>query len=238
MKITFLKICSVALLIGLLATPSFGQDGTQEVKKQAKKIYLSTGMDGFILGTSLVKKSGGDAKLTTPRFTGFFHIGVNFNYDFSKNSGIYAGLNIKNIGFIEQYSNPDSTVKRRVYTIGIPVGLKFGNIKEGNYLLVGGGLDFPFNYKEKGFTKRSDKTKFNEWFSDRTATVMPYVFIGAHFRPAFSFRLQYYPGNFLNQDFSYTPGMTTQIVYPYKDYEKTQLVMVTFGFDINYRPRD
>lgn len=238
MKITFLKICPLLLLLQLHATGSFGQDGGQEVKQQGKKIYWSTGMDGYILSTTFMKKTGSDAKVTTPRFTGFFHIGIHLNYDFSKNSGIYAGLNIKNIGFIEKYSNPDSTVKRRVYTVGIPVGLKFGNIKEGNYFLVGGGVDFPFNYKEKGFIKRNDKTKFNEWFSDRTPMVMPYVFIGAHIRPLFAVKLQYYPVSFLNKDFGYTPGPATVIVNPYKNYEKTQLVMLTFGFDLNFRPRD
>ncbi len=180
MKSTFLKICSLALLLQLSPFLSIAQDNNTGAKKP-RRAYLSTGMDGYILSTSILQKNGGDAKLTTPRFTGFFHIGLNINFDFSNHSGFYTGINIKNIGFIEKYNNPDSTVKRRVYTFGIPLGLKFGNLKEGNYFLVGGGVDFPFNFKEKGFIKRSNKVKFNEWFSDRTPTVMPYVFIGAHF---------------------------------------------------------
>lgn len=234
MKLTFLKICSMALLLSpLFATAQENTAGT----KRPRRAYLSTGMDGYILSTSILQKNGGDAKLTTPRFTGFFHIGLNVNFDFSNHSGFYTGINIKNIGFIEKYNNPDSTVKRRVYTFGIPLGFKFGNIKEGNYFLVGGGVDFPFNFKEKGFIKRSEKAKFNEWFSDRTPAVMPYVFIGAHFRPMFSFKLQYYPVNFLNTGYSTTPAGATAPVYPYRGY-KTQLVMATFAFDINFRPRD
>jgi hypothetical protein len=239
MKIAFTKICSLLAFATLCTSSfSFGQDTGQEVKHHSKKVYLSTGMDGYILSSTMVQKTGSDNKLSTPRFSGFFHIGIHLNYDFSKSSGIYAGLNIKNIGFIEKYSNPDSTVKRRVYTIGVPLGLKFGNIKEGNYFLIGGGVDFPFNYKEKGFVKRSDKTKFNEWFSDRTATVMPYVFVGAHFRPLFSVKLQYYPGNFLNKDFAYTSGPATVIVQPYSNYEKTNLILLTFGLDMTFRPRN
>ncbi len=157
MKIILLKICSPVLFACLPLAASFGQDEGLEVKQQAKKIYLSTGMDGLILSSALLQKTGADAKFATPRFTGFFHIGVNFNYDFGKNSGIYAGLNIKNIGFIEQYDNPDSTAKRRVYTIGIPVGLKFGNIKEGNYFLVGGGVDFLSIIKKKALSKGAIK---------------------------------------------------------------------------------
>ncbi len=224
------------LLFGLICgytSALFAQEKAQTPERPARKVYLSTGMDGYILSTSYLKKSFASEKLTTPRFTGFFHIGVNVNYDFSKKAGLFAGVSIKNIGFIEKFSNPDSTVKRRVYTIGIPVGLKLGNVTHGSYFLVGGGVDFPFNYKEKGFVKRSDKVKFNEWFSSRTPAVMPYVFIGAHLRPMFTAKLQYYPLNFLNTDFTEAGSM----LKPYFGYD-VKLIMLTFGIDISYRPKN
>src|SRR5690606_23453577 len=102
----------------------------------------------------------------------------------------------------------------------------------GNFFMLGGGVDFPFNYKEKGFVKRSDKTKFNEWFSQRTPAVLPYVFVGAHFHPGLSVKLQYYPGNYLNPDFKDSDGL-----YPYKDY-KVNLILATVGIDINFRPKE
>jgi len=204
--------------------------------RPVKRVYLSSNIDGYLLSSSILQEApGGDSKLTTPRFTGFFHIGFNANFDFNRSVGIYSGLNIKNIGFIEKNSLLDSTVIRRVYTFGIPLGLKIGKIDYGNYLILGGGVDFPFNYKEKGFVKRNDKEKFNEWFSDRTPAVMPYVFIGAHLRPGVAFKLQYYPTNFLNTDFAEVNNGI--IVRPYQDYT-VNLCMVTLGFDINYRPKD
>jgi hypothetical protein len=198
------------------------------------KPYWSANLDGFILSTTVSSNAPKNNSTGTPRFTGFFHIGTNLNYDLTKNFGIFTGVNIKNIGFIEKYNSPDSTVKRRVYTFGVPLGIKLGNLKGGSFLLAGGGVDFPFNYREKGFVDRGHKTKFNEWFSSRTPAAMPYFFIGAYLRPIMSIKLQYYPTNFMNDNYTETVGNTT--VAPYKDYN-VKLVMLTIGFDINYRPK-
>lgn len=228
---TTLKILACALLSTGLSMVANGQ---AIENRQVNKAYWSNGIDGYILSSAINGNGATDPNIGTPRFTAFFHIGTNLNYDFNKNVGIFTGFSIKNIGFIEKFNNPDSTVKRRVYTFGIPLGFKFGNLKHGSYLIAGGGVDFPFNYKEKGFIDRGDKDKFNEWFSTRTPSVMPYFFIGAHLRPVMAIKLQYYPANFMNPNFSETIGGTK--VYPYKDYN-VQLLMLTFGFDINYRPR-
>lgn len=205
----------------------------QKMGRPAKKLYISTGAEGFILSTTLQQKSGEAINLSTPRFTGLVNIGLNLNYDFTKRVGVYAGLDIKNIGFIEKYDNPDSTVKRRVYTFGIPVALKLGDVKYGSYLLIGGGVDFPFNYREKGFKERGNKVKFNEWFSERTPRVMPYFFVGVHLRPLLAFKLQYYPLNFMsNYGYIDANGLHT----PYDGYD-VKLLMLTAGFDIPYYPK-
>lgn len=197
------------------------------------RAYVSTGFDAYILSTAMLEKPGVSSQLTTPRFTGFFNAGFNLNYNFSNSVGFFTGLGIKNIGFIEKYNNPDSTVKRRVYALGIPLALKFGNMMKGNYFMIGGGVDFPFNYKEKGFVKRSDKTKFNEWFSQRTPPVMPYVFAGFRIRPGIALKLQYYPGNFLNPDYETTENGIT--VKPYDGY-KVNLMYASLAINIPYFP--
>jgi hypothetical protein len=98
------------------------------------------------------------------------------------------------------------------------------------------GADFPFNYKEKGFTDRGNKTKFNEWFSDRTVRIMPYAFIGVHLNPALTFKLQYYPTNFLNSDYVENT-ISTQPVKPYEGY-KVSTIMLTAGIDIPFSPKE
>ncbi|MFT4063000.1 MAG: hypothetical protein QM642_11670 [Edaphocola sp.] len=206
------------------------QVAAQNTMYPTKAPYISTGIDGCILSTAHGAKLPGQS-FGTPRVTGFFHAGANLNYDFNKHLGMYTGLNIKNIGFIEQRNNPDSTIKRRVYAFGVPLGFKVGDVKFGSYVLFGGGVDFPFNYKEKGFVNRGDKTKFNEWFGSRTPAVMPYVFVGAHLRPVVALKLQYYPANFLNGGYIANGGGK-----PYTGYN-VHLVMLTAGFDISYYPK-
>lgn len=197
------------------------------------RAYVSSGFEANILSSAMLERPGKSSRLTTPRYTLFFNGGLNLNYNFSNAAGFFVGLSIKNIGFIEKYDNPDSTVKRRVYALGIPLGLKFGNMMKGNYVILGGGVDFPFNYKEKGFVKRSDKDKFNEWFSDRTPAVMPYIFAGFRLTPGISLKFQYYPGNFLNPDYTTTENGIT--VKPYDGY-KVNLMFVSFAVNIPYFP--
>lgn len=208
----------------------------QMPKRPTQKVYLSTDFDIFLLSTSILEKTGMDTKLTPVRFTAIPFLGLNANFDFSNRVGLYTGVNIKNIGFIEKSTNPDSTVKRRVYTIGVPLGLKIGKIKYGNYVILGVGADFPFNYREKGFTDRRNKTKFNEWFSDRTARIMPYAFIGAHLNPVLTFKLQYYPSNFLNPDYKMQNASGAE-VRPYAAYN-VSTILLTAGIDIPYSPRE
>jgi len=198
-----------------------------------KRAYLSTGFESSILSTAMVERPGKSAALTTPRYTLFFNGGTNLHFNFSKSAGFFVGLGLKNIGFIDKYDVLDSTVIRRVYALGIPVGLKFGNMKKGNYVMLGGGVDFPINYKEKGFVKRNDKTKFNEWFSQRTPAVMPYVYAGFRLNPGVSLKFQYNPTNFLNPDFS--TAVSGVVIKPYAGY-KVNLMFVSLALNIPYRP--
>lgn len=223
-------------LLFLFSAATVHQSYGQMPKRPTKKVYISTDFDIFLLSSSLMDNATERNKITVPRFTAIPFLGFNVNFDFGKTAGLYTGLNIKNIGFIEKFSQPDSTVKRRVYTIGVPLGLKIGDIKYGSYLILGGGVDFPFHYKEKGYTSRGNKTKINEWFSDRTPRIMPYVFVGAHLAPALAFKLQYYPTNFMNTNYK-VPAKGSLFAYPYSAYS-VSTVLLTVGIDIPYSPKD
>ncbi len=226
------------LIVGILFSSTLAF--AQEKNTPKRKVYLSSNFDSYLLTTSIMSNQRVDNKWTTPRFTLFLHLGGNVNYDFNRNFGIYTGLNIKNIGFIEKYNNPDSTAIRRSYTFGIPFGVKIGNLENNKtYLILGGGIDFPFLYKEKGFVERNNKTKTGpEWFSDRTAQVLPYFFVGARFNPGVYLKLQYYPTNFMNQNYETTIQTPTgwNAIKPYDGYN-VNLVMLSLGFDINFTPK-
>src|ERR1043165_1589234 len=230
----FLTIATL-LICTITHSQVYAQSDSDSIKVVPKKFYWSNSMDMFLLSTSLMEKfPATSSRLTTLRFTYFFNIGFNLNYDFNNNIGLFTGVGIKNIGFIEKFPANDSTVKRRVYAIGVPLGIKIGNIRRHNYGFIGGGVDFPFNYKEKGYVRRGKKDKFNEWFSDRTEMIMPYVFAGLSYSPGITLKLQYYPGNFLNTGYIEPSTGTAVPVMPYANYTKTNLILLSVGFDIRY----
>lgn len=225
----------------LLTFPALAQTDTAAAAVEENsapppsRSYWSTGVDAFIFSSSNISRPDGDDGLSTLRFSYILNLGVHYNYDFSDHVGLFTGIGIKNIGFIDKVD--DSTIKRRVYTLGVPLGIKIGNLPGRTYGFLGGGVDLPFNYREKGFRKRGDKEKFNEWFSDRTPTLMPYVFAGITVIPGVaSLKVQYYPGNFMNESFVEDregPGKGMKV---YEDY-KVSLFYVSFGVDIKYGRR-
>lgn len=231
----------LVLLILLQTTIlSYTYAGDEEVVFIPKKIYLSNSFDGTLLSFGsdagiFPLNNGIPTTVGTPRFTYFFNIGTHVNYDVNSTFGLFTGIGIKNLGFIEKITPLDSTVKRRVYSLGAPLGLRIGNIKKKTYGFVGGGVDMPFNYKEKGYVKRGNKDKFNEWFSDRVQPFMPYAFAGISFKPGVALKIQYYPNNFMNPVFTQTTvvnGVSTTSA-PYAKYD-IRLFMVAFSVDIRY----
>ncbi|RYZ52783.1 MAG: hypothetical protein EOP49_08810 [Sphingobacteriales bacterium] len=201
------------------------------VLHEPKRFYTGNSLDFAILSTALLSAPDQSTKLTMPRFTIFVNWGINFHYDLNRFFGLFSGLDIKNIGYIDKYE--ELTVKRRVYSLGVPLGIKIGDLRHRNFFFAGGGVDMPFNYREKVFEKRGDKEKFNEWFSDRTPRLMPFVFIGNSWDPGITLKLQYYPGNFLNTDFVDNDGPAGVPVKPYSG-TKANLILLSLGIDIHY----
>ncbi len=234
MSVRYLYILSLFCLLCHLQI-SAQTDGPAEKPTPYNRLYWGNSMDAAIFSTALVQHTGQAEKLTTLRFSYIVNFGFNLNYDFNRHIGLMTGAGIKNIGFIEKFA--DSTVKRRIYALGVPLGIKIGNLHKRNFVFLGGGADVPVNYREKGFIKRGDKEKFNEWFSERTPTFLPYVFAGVSASPGVTLKLQYYPGNFMNRDYvapnpqAHHPAVP---VMPYKSYERSNLLMLSIGVDLHY----
>lgn len=198
--------------------------------KHRQGVYVTHGGNGALLSFASMKDNGVHVR-NIPRFTLFFNVGSNFNKDFSKNFGIFTGINIKNIGLI---SKPYDSLKlkQRVYTLGVPLGFKIGDLNSGSFFFFAGGeVDLAFNYKEKQFVDGKKVRKFNEWFSDRTPLIMPSLFAGMRFEPGFGLKVQYYPQNFFNKDFK-TRDKDNNVFTPYKNTE-AQLVFVTLSYNFS-----
>ena len=157
----------------------------------------------------------GNSEGNIMRFSPFFCLQTNFNYDFSKNFGSYLGLSIRNIGFIyDQYpvpnpENPAETKmlkkKFRTYNLGLPIGLKIGLLDK---VFVYGGyeIEFPFNYKEKTFDGDHKDDKFNVWFSDRVEQFQHGFFAGIQLPYGANLKFKYYLSNFHNMDYTDNNG--------------------------------
>ncbi len=216
------------ILSAFSAAAKMPAEDTGSMKKTApplQRFYVGGSMDGAIFSTA----SGTtpiNSKISTVRFTYGFNLGASFNWNLGRHFGVYTGLDLKNIGFIEKYNAV--TTKRRTYNLGVPVGIKIGNMSPKKmYVFLGGGADVPLNYRVKTFTVRNEKTKYNEWFSNATPLIMPYVFAGLALNHGFTIKAQYYPNNYLNPDYIYK-GAKVNAGYD------VQLILFSLGFYMNY----
>jgi hypothetical protein len=199
MRLAFLLLLfSLSLSSPALAQPQF--DTSKAPPPRLDRYFIGTSLDGLIFSTALIENNN-STTWGTLRFTAVFNLGLTFNLNLSRRFGLYSGLDVKNIGFITG-DTMGGTSKFRTYNVGIPIGIKIGDmLPRRSYIFLGGGVDAPVNYKEKHFVSRAQKTKSTEWFSDRTPAIMPYVFAGAAIY-GFTLKIQYYPNNFFNPDFT------------------------------------
>ena len=182
--------------------------------------------------TDAYKEANPDNELLVSpmRFTMFFHAGNIVHYDFSEYAGLYSGWALRNIGFITEEN--DIKIKRRTYSIGIPIALKLGDMKNRVYVYGGGSYELFFHYKHKRFID-GEKEKQSEWFSDRTDRFAPSLFAGIQFPKGFNLRFKYYPNNFLNTDFV---GRDFGEDVDYSDFAKTNLFYIALSW--NFSPKN
>lgn len=182
---------------------------------KAQKFYTTS--SGEII-LSMAQINSGD--LPTPqnivRFSPWFNLQSLGNYDFGKGAGLFFGLNFRNVGFIAKDNQTQIKKKYRVYDIGIPVGLKFGNMD--SFFFYGGyEFELPLNYKEKTFENEVKTEKFNVWFSNRVPTFYHAVFVGIQFPYGANLKFKYYLTPFHNTDF--TEIQEGVEIKPYKNLE-------------------
>ena len=224
---------SLGLLFPLL---SIGQP--IETPLKIKKNYFATVSEGILSVGNLGKvtlynpnKGIGDfGNEPNPiiRYSTFFHFGEQFHVNLGKSIGLYTGIGVRNIGMINRL-NDTIKVKQRVYALGIPVGIKLGDMHKRVYAALGAELELFFNYKQKTFlgSGRGEKVeKFNEWFSDRTPLLNPSLFVEFNFKKGTYIKLRYYPMNFLVAD---KQNFTVNKIKTGFRPETSQLFALSFG---------
>lgn len=177
------------------------------------KFYSLTSWE-FMLSGAAIDNNGKDEG-SVVRFSGVVNWQNHVHYDISDKAGLFFGTSIHNVGFI--YNVPDSGVKKkfRTYNIGIPIGLKVGNMEKESYLYGGYELEFPFNYKEKTFEDERKTDKFSVWFSGRVPVMYHSLMLGYHSPKGIGLKFKYYLTGFFNQDYEGTDPNGQ----PYKPYQ-------------------
>ncbi len=166
------------------------------------KIYHSS--SGEIIFSFATIQKGGNQIESNLRWSPVFNFQVLKNYDFSQHVGFFHGLAIRNVGFIYDVPGTDTLKKHRTYNLGIPVGLKIGNLKRGMFLYGGYEFELPFHYKEKLFINDDKKDITSVWFANRVYWYTQSVFVGINFPRGFNLKFKYYLDGFFNKDYAET----------------------------------
>ncbi|TNF41407.1 MAG: hypothetical protein EP311_07245 [Cytophagales bacterium] len=158
--------------------------------------WYSVSSTETILSLGSVKATGLETN-NVVRFTPFFNYAVTLHKDFSDKAGFYFGVDIRNVGIITDL-NDSVRVKQRTYNLGIPIALKFGDMK-GNLVGIGINNEFAINYKQKTYVN-DEKSKTNIWFSDRTKIYLPSAFIEFKAKTGNYIRFKYYLTDYLIEE--------------------------------------
>ncbi len=176
------------------------------------------------------------------RFTSFFHAEQMLNIDFGKYVGVFTGLGLRNIGFITEdlYQNvgfldiddshvdwnKETKIKRRSYSLGVPLALKVGSMKRDLFFFAGGEYEWTFHYKQKLFID-GEKFKFSEWGSDRVNAFIPSVFAGVQLPKGMRVKFRYYMDDFLNPGYA---GLDFGEAVDYSEFGSTGIFYVSLAF--------
>jgi len=200
-------IYSSVLIVLLAATSVLAQD--------SKKIYTTS--SGELIFSFANINDNGSEEGSILRFSPVVNIQNWVNIDKSDHFGLFTGLSVRNVGFIYdvpdnspvKYDYPDDTNVRkkfRTYNLGIPVGVKIGNLSD-KFIFVGYELEFPLHYKEKTFInedKVDDKTSV--WFSSRVNTLNHSLMAGVQLPYGATLKFKYYLTNFFNKKYEASNG--------------------------------
>lgn len=192
---------------------------------QDDKLYTTTSGELIFSFASIDNAGAEDGSIM--RFSPVFNIQNWLNYDRSEKLGFFTGLSVRNVGFI--YDEDETTRKKyRTYNVGIPLGVKFGNLSE-TFAFFGYELEIPVNYKEKTFIDEDKDDKKNIWFTGRVPTVNHSLMAGVQLPYGATIKFKYYLTNFFDKDFKASDGQGGT----YKPYENLDVNIFYFSLSFS-----
>src|SRR5436190_7659572 len=177
-------------------------------KESPSKAYVTSGGE-LIFSLASIEQNGNNENATL-RFSPVVNFQVMVNKDLSKNFGVFGGLALRNVGYImNNYIDSNGLEykkKFRSYNIGIPFGLKVGNLEK-TFFYGGYEIEFPISYKEKTYDGGDKIDKITGWFSNRQESFQHGFFVGIQFPYATSLKFKYYLSEFHNRDYTTNAGV-------------------------------
>ncbi len=213
-----MKKITLLLLFAVISTVLFAQ----------KRAYTTTGGE-WIFSWANANWNGADVNSIT-RFSAFLNLQSQLHFDQSEKHGFMTGLSLRNVGFIyDDPAVPKQRWKARAYTIGIPIGIKVGNMN-GGFVFGGYEIEFPINFKYKQFLNDDKIDKNNYWFSSRTPALYNTLFFGFQTKYGTQIKFKYYLTNFFNKSYAENDG-TGKLIYPYQNFD-ANVFYVSISFQI------
>ncbi len=187
------------ILIVFLGYTGFGQS----------KTYVVSGAEMIFSFANI--KDQGIHESSTIRWAPVLNLESLLNRDINQYFGLYSGIAIRNVGYIyDNYKDPENQEvlkkKFRSYNIGVPVGIKIGNLD--NLFFYGGyEVELPILYKEKTFKENDKYPTLSGWFSDREKLFQHGLMAGIQLSNGLNFKFKYYLSEFHNQNFTESNGV-------------------------------
>jgi hypothetical protein len=203
------KLLFVLLILG--PGMCLAQTPPEQAPKTGKKVYTTT--SGELIFSFAKINLDGEEEGSNMRFSPVVNIQNWVNIDHSESFGWFSGLSVRNVGFIYDDPNADVKWKYRTYNLGVPIGIKVGNLEK-TFMFAGYELEIPLNYKEKQFIDGEKEDKKSSWFSSRTNTVNHSLMVGVQLPYGATVKFKYYLTNFFNKDYKDSNGIKI-----YEDYD-------------------
>ncbi|EKB47437.1 hypothetical protein [Cecembia lonarensis] len=212
---------TLLLLIFLVQIPFILQ--AQKEVSIFPKTYWSSGGEWIFSGGTVQDYNN------VLRWAPVFNFQNFLNFDQSPNFGWFTGANLRNVGFIFDES-PSVRKKVRTYNVGVPLGIKFGNLNS-QFFFAGYELEWAVNYRERTFVDERRVERFNVWFSDRVNRWQSSFFAGMNLPGGGNIKIKYYPTEFFNRSFTATDGDTGALIRPYENF-RANVFYVSLSFDL------
>jgi len=197
-----------------------------QVLKAQDKFYTSTGFEMLFSWANI--NENGIQNPSILRWAPVFNIQTFFNYDVTQRFGVFSGIGVRNVGFI--YDVDDATRRKaRTYNMGIPFGIKFGNVDK-FFFYTGYEMELAFNYRERTYVS-DQKSVFNEWFSDRVPLINNSILVGVQLPLGLNLKFKYYFTNFYNKDYVQIDQSTGEPFKPYED-QDVNVFFISLAFNL------